>query len=391
MFQHLQIPYRQERLLVGFADAGLRALALFGVPSRAQPGVGHAPARILLLRLERVGDLVMVLDAIAAVRSLAPEAHIDLVVGSWNAHLANVIEGVNTVETVDAPWMAREMRGLSWQALIARAKSWRGRRYDLAINFEPDIRSNLLLALSGATRRVGFASGGGGALLTDALNPDPAAHVAANAMALVAHAFETRLPPGAFRPLLKIPADARRQAAELLGIVSPAGETIGIQPGAGRAIKEWHPARFAEVGADLARTRGAKIVMVGSSHDRPALDAMRAAWPSNVPLVQLPLDIDLVVLAAVLERLRLFITGDTGPMHLAAAVGTPVLAVFGPSLPSRYAPLSPKSRIVRIDIHCSPCNLLRRPPERCVGHVPDCLDGIPSADVIKAAHEILGA
>ena len=78
------------------------------------------------------------------------------------------------------------------------------------------------------------------------------------------------------------------------------------------------------------------------------------AWPADVPLIELPLETDLVVLAAVLERLSLFITGDTGPMHLAAAVGTPVLAIFGPSLPTRYAPLSPRSRIVRIDIHCSP-------------------------------------
>ena len=105
-----------------------------------------------------------------------------------------------------------------------------------------------------------------------------------------------------------------------------------------------------------------------------------------MPLVQLPVETDLIVLSAVLERLALFITGDTGPMHLAAAVGTPVLAIFGPSLPTRYAPLSSQSRMVRIDIPCSPCNLMRRPPERCVGHVPDCLAGIESAQVLKTAN-----
>ena len=146
------------------------------------------------------------------------------------------------------------------------------------------------------------------------------------------------------------------------------------------------------MGAELARQRGAKIVLIGSAADRRALDAVRAAWPSDVPpLVQLPVETDLIVLSAVLERLALFITGDTGPMHLAAAVDTPVLAIFGPSLPTRYAPLSPKARIVRIDIPCSPCNLMRRPPERCVGHVPDCLAGIESAQVLKTANEMLGA
>jgi ADP-heptose:LPS heptosyltransferase len=76
-------------------------------------------------------------------------------------------------------------------------------------------------------------------------------------------------------------------------------------------------------------------------------------------------------------------------MHLAAAMGTPVLAIFGPSLPTRYAPLSPTSRIVRIDIPCSPCNLMRRPPHRCVGRVPDCLAGIESVQVLEAANEML--
>lgn len=421
MFPHLQIPYRQERCLVGMADAGLRALALVASPLQRERAAQGPPKRILLLRLERVGDLLMVLDAIARVRSLAGQARIDLVVGSWNVPLAQLIPAIDSVESLDVPWMAREGRGLSWFALLQRARAWRAKNYDLAINFEPDIRSNLLMAFSGAPRRVGFVSGGGGAVLSDAIAPDPAAHIADNARTLVARAFEqvafeqvaleqvaqgfspaSRPVAQGFSPashlaglkpcateLLRIPEHARHRAAELIGRLSPGGVAIGIQPAAGRQIKEWHPARFAEVGADLARTRGAKIVLIGSTGDRRALDAVRAAWPEDVALVELPRETDLVVLAAVLERLALFVTGDTGPMHLAAAVGTPVLAIFGPSLPTRYAPLSPKSRIVRIDIPCSPCNLMRQPPQRCVGHVPDCLAGIESAQVLRTANEML--
>ncbi len=396
MFEHLQIPYREERWLVGLADTGLQAVRLTGWPWTAQREIQQTPQRILLLRLERIGDLLMVLDAIAAVRAMAPQAEIDLVVGSWNVSLARTIPGVSSVETLDVPWMAREGRGLSWRSLIARARAWRVKGYDLALNFEPDIRSNLLLALSGAPRRAGFISGGGGALLTDALAPDPRAHIADNVRALVAHVFgptatrrtETRRDTLA-AVKLNIPDQARRQAAELVGTPRHGAPLIGIQPAAGRQIKEWEPARFAEVGSELARTRGASVVLMGSAGDRAVLDAVRAAWPPDVPVAELPVETDLVVLAAVLERLTLFITGDTGPMHLAAAMGTPVLAIFGPSLPTRYAPLSPRSRIVRIDIHCSPCNLMRRPPERCVGHVPDCLAGITSASVLRAAEELL--
>jgi ADP-heptose:LPS heptosyltransferase len=94
-------------------------------------------------------------------------------------------------------------------------------------------------------------------------------------------------------------------------------------------------------------------------------------------------------LAAVLERLPVFVTGDTGPMHLAAAVGAPVVALFGPSIPARYAPLSARSRVVRIDLPCSPCNRIRLPPDRCRGHVPDCLDGIGVDAVLAAARGLL--
>lgn len=336
----------------------------------------------------------MVLEAIAMARAMAPDAAIDLVVGSWNRVLAGRIPGVDSIETLDVPWIARKGQGLSWRALLARAKAWRSRNYDVAINFEPDIRSNLLLALSGAPCRVGFSSGGGGSMLTDAIAPDPQAHIAENAKALVARAFAAipvSVVPNFLPAVLNIPDDARRRAAELVGTPTPGTPLVGIQPATGRRIKEWDPSRFAEVGAAIARTRGASVVLIGSVGDKPVLDAVRAAWPADVPFTELPADVDLVVLAAVLERLTLLITGDTGPMHLAAATGTAVLAIFGPSLPTRYAPLSHRSRIIRIDIPCSPCNLMRQPPTRCVGHVPDCLAGIASADVLRIANEMLDA
>jgi ADP-heptose:LPS heptosyltransferase len=90
-------------------------------------------------------------------------------------------------------------------------------------------------------------------------------------------------------------------------------------------------------------------------------------------------------MAALLSRARLVLTGDTGPMHLAAAVGAPVVAVFGPSMPWRYGPVSTAHRIVRVDLWCAPCNRIRKPPERCQGHTPDCLVGVTVDAVTSAA------
>ena len=87
--------------------------------------------------------------------------------------------------------------------------------------------------------------------------------------------------------------------------------------------------------------------------------------------------------------LDVLITGDTGPMHLAAAMGTPIVALFGPSHPDRYGPLPAPPPSLRIDLPCSPCGQVRLPPERCRGHVPDCLDGIDTRRAVEAAVALL--
>ncbi len=151
----------------------------------------------------------------------------------------------------------------------------------------------------------------------------------------------------------------------------------------GRLVKQWDPERFAEVARRLAVERGATIVLTGAPADRPMVDVVKAGVPAG-QAIDVAGDIDLPELAAVLEQLDLLLTGDTGPMHLASAVGTPIVAVFGPSDPVRYAPSGAADRIIRVDLPCSPCNRIRLPPERCVGHIPECLTSIPAARVFDA-------
>jgi ADP-heptose:LPS heptosyltransferase len=99
--------------------------------------------------------------------------------------------------------------------------------------------------------------------------------------------------------------------------------------------------------------------------------------------------VDLVDLAGLLSELDVLVTSDTGPMHLAAAVGTPLVALFGPADPRRYGPVGSDAHVLRVDLPCSPCGQVRLPPERCRGHVPDCMDGIQIAAVVGAALALL--
>lgn len=368
--------------MVGVADVLLAPLG-WRHPRRTE----SPPERVLLLRVERIGDLLMVMEAIAAARGAWPAAQIDLAVGSWNVPIAALIPGVSNIDQVDVPWLAREGTGLSWRGLLAQANVWRGRQYDLVVNFEPDIRTNLLAWRTGAPTRAGYWTGGGGALLTDALTYDPESHVAANALALIRHCAGGGELRSAFRPRLAPDPRAVQAADALLSHVPAATRLIGLHVSGGRESKQWHLARFAEVGRALTSEPGTTLVLTGGRGDRAMVDQVRRALGDR-PVVDASGTLDLPATAALLSRLDVLITGDTGPMHLAAAVGTPIVALFGPSDPRRYGPLADQQRVVRVQLYCSPCGQVRLPPERCRGHVPDCMDGITVDAVVQAAREL---
>jgi ADP-heptose:LPS heptosyltransferase len=380
----LQISDSRERLIVRTADAALSVLAPLQRALRRRSSKSD-PARVLLLRLERIGDLVMALPAIRDVRVLAPSAEIDLVVGSWNASLGKAVPHVSRVEIVDARWLARDRDGLGLAALLRRASAWKTRQYDLAINFEPDIRTNLMLAAAGSARTAGWTSGGGGPVLDLALDYDSRSHTSVNARRLVATAFGRQPAPSA-TPLLTIPDAVLAAAADRLR-AAHGRPLVGVHVSGGRAIKQWDPSRFASVAARLADSRNAVIVATGAAVDRALVGALQASLAPR--LVIDASEDDLLLSTALLAQIDVLVTGDTGPMHLASAVGTSVVAIFGPSDPARYATAGAHDRIVRVDLPCSPCNRIRRPPNRCIGHTPDCLARVGEGEVFAAAAAVL--
>jgi heptosyltransferase-2 len=376
---------RRERALVRAADAAL-------APLRWWPAHRSGPVRrVLLLRLERIGDLLMTLDALGDARAIWPDAEIDLAVGQWNATLASLIPGISRVQVASAPWLARHDADATWTGLFAAARAWRRRHYDIVVNFEPDIRSNVLAWMTGAPVRIGYASGGGGACLTDAAAYDTTQHTAVNARRLIARAGRRPEPPRAdppARPRLTVPADATARAEAILqGAARP---LVGLHASGGRASKQWHLDRFAAVGRAVQQRRGGTLVLTGSAADRQTVDAVAGQLPGTTRL-DVAGDLDLPALAALLGRLDVLVTGDTGPMHLAAAMATPVVALFGPSNPGRYGPRGARERVLRVDLPCSPCGQVRLPPKRCRGHVPDCMAGIAVDDVVAATIDLLDA
>ena len=217
---------------------------------------------------------------------------------------------------------------------------------------------------------AGYRSGGGGALLDSRSITTPRAHTTDNARRAASHdAVVGR--DGATRAGCRLDAAptsraaAHASGARLLGVAH--GPLVGIHVSGGRAIKQW-----TRTGSPTSRARSIddrrRHDRADRTRDRSRAGRRREARAAARQRRSIRRATSTCsTLAAVLERLDLLVTGDTGPMHLAIAVGTPVVAVFGPSDPARYAPRGPRDRVVRIDLPCSPCNRIRLPPARCVG------------------------
>jgi ADP-heptose:LPS heptosyltransferase len=347
----------------------------------------RAAKRVLALRLDRLGDLVTTLPALEWLRRLLPEARIELGVGSWNEPVARRLPFVDGVRVIDVPWSA-------WggDASFRKARqSLGGDGFDLAIDFQGDVRVALLMALSGAKLRAGYGDTGGDYLLTHRGRWDEKRSWYWQNLELLRAIFPAAggKPVGAYN--FVTPSD-REESARLFreaGLEAPRRPLVGIQPSAGRALKEWEEEKFGRLIDELSTD--ATVVVTGSSADRPLVERIVGRTSSSPRAL---LGWPLATFAAAIESFDVFVTGDTGPMHVAHAVGTPNVAIFGPSDPVRYGPPSDVGEagrwVVRQDLYCSPCNMIRRPPRECIAaRAPECISRIGVEDVLAAVRSAL--
>jgi len=379
----------RERLLLGALDLPARvAFGLAGLVHRTPPVPEPAVLReVLVLRLDRIGDVLMSLDALADLRAALPKARIRLAVGAWSAEIARRAP-VDDLLVWSAPWVGRPSEGaLRFGDLARRARALRADRIDLAIDLQGDVRASVLLWLSGARHRVGYANTGGAWLLSQVVPLDETVSwVEQNRQAV---ALATGQPTAG---LHVDPLDAEDRAfgarlAANLGLEARR-PLVGIHPSGGRRVKQWDVGRWADVARRLQREFGATVLVTGGATDAPLATAIAAG------LAERPFDLtgklSLRETLALIARLDLFLSPDTGPMHMACAVGTPSIAVFGPSDPVRYFSGGsglPGTRhvVVRADLWCAPCNLIRKPPTECdADEPPECLQ-LVTADAVYAA------
>jgi lipopolysaccharide heptosyltransferase II len=324
------------------------------------------PARILVRAPNWIGDVVLSLPAVRDVRRRFPGSRIEVLARPW---VADVYHAVREVDAVRLAGSFRSDAGALEGA------------FDAAILLPNSFGTALQVWMAGIPERWGYATEGRGPLLTrGARVPGDVrgrSQVYYYRAMLAAIGLAATGEPDAS---LGCPPEWRQRAGELLR--DEGAPWVGLNPGAAfGSAKRWIPERFAAVGDLLAREHGVRVAVLGGASERPLGEAIAASM--DTPAAVLCGKTSLPELVGVLSRLRLLVTGDSGPMHLAAALGTRVAAVFGPTDWRETAPLGPRARIVREDVHCSPC-LLRECP---IDH--RCMRRVTVDRVLDVAHGLL--
>jgi heptosyltransferase-2 len=314
----------------------------------------------------------MALPTVRALRAAAPAAEI-WCAGPWAETILASEEGV-------ARRLATPRR---LAARLAQARSWRPARFDAAVVLPNSFETALAAWLSGARIRIGRSGDGRDGLLTHALPPEPGIpHQVGEYLRLLAplgiDAAETP-------PTLPVAAADRREARALLADVGirPGEPAVGLQLGAALGpSKLWPPGRLAALAGRL-EGRGVRAVFLGDPGARALLRDVTAAAAG--PVRSLVGRDRPALLPALLAELDALVAADSGPAHVAAAVGRPCVTLFGPTDPRLTAPAGPAQRVVWRPPPCAPCFLARCP----IDH--RCLDAIQADEVEAALADLLAA
>ncbi|MYF98351.1 glycosyltransferase family 9 protein [Candidatus Poribacteria bacterium] len=327
--------------------------------------------KILLIRLSSLGDIVLTTPAIRAVRAHFPQAYIAMLVAKQSAdvllqnpHLNEIIQFNRFAKDKDTGEMLRIIRIL------------RQRRFALTFDFQRKFRTELLMYFSGATERVGK-----GRLCTIRVPKQGNQHATESYFDLL-HAAGIMAENRELEMFL-----SKSERTDACYVFEEAGVSemqlkVGLFPGAGWKLREWMPDRFASIGDKLVEKFDAQVIIFGGPKEGALVRSV--ANLMQHPAILFAGNLQIRQLAACIEKCDLFLTNDTGPMHIAAAVGTPTIALFGPGDHIRFQPLGESNTVIRHDVACSPCKQFT---EKCKDNI--CMKQITVDEVWDSICQIL--
>jgi heptosyltransferase-2 len=364
---------RKKLAAIGGLDVAARALHAVWRPPPPRPG---APRSFLVVEPWGIGDVVLSTVLLRALRASYPGARIALLAKSYAKDLLANSGLVDEVIAFDFPWTAFSGK-LSPSKYVPSdfrqlIRELRARDFDVSFDARRDLRSNAITYLAGARRRVGYDFGGGAHLLTDAL-PSGAQndHKVSDWLALLSPLGIKN--DSTFIPSLTVTEAEKagaRQRIAMLGL-STERPIVGIHPGARNAVRRWNPKRFAEVIDLLVDERGVRVLLFEESQG-DSREITPRHWVRRIKA-------DLRGFMSLATQCDLLLCSDSGPMHIANALGVPVTALFGPQRREWYGPRGERDRVVQVDdMPCRPCF------DACIFATPHCMEQITVSAVVSA-------
>lgn len=353
------------------------------------------PRHILVIRLDLIGDLVLSSVVVRVLKRTYPDAEIDLLalpssasIVQGDPDLSEIIPyNPNVWRRPEALFQPRN-RLEAWRVI----RRLRARHYDIAVSvFGP--WAAILAVLSGARRRVGYGREGYPGFLTDSVHGrhwqrGARLHEVDYCLRL-ARAAGATIQEGDRVPRLTVTSQAQQEAALLLGQVgiSPNRPFIACHVSSNNGqSKRWPVPYWAALIDRLIRELHVQVALTGAPGDRPLIERITGLMQEQP--VNLAGKTSLPQLAAILQRADLLISGDSGPMHIAGAVGTPLIAIHGPTDPAHSGPVSPKATILKSDIWCSPCYNAKDTAD-CPFYTTQCMKNILPTRVFEVARQKL--
>jgi lipopolysaccharide heptosyltransferase II len=384
-------------LFVTFTLLGLISSAgrLFRRPGPLDP---ERVRQILVIRLDLLGDMVLSLPAVHALKRAYPNAQVTVLALPYAAALLELAPVVDSVLTYDVNRIRRPADVLSprsYRELLAVVRRLRQANFDLCLSLHGRFAC-VMAWLSRCPRRYGYRAEAYPFMLTHTLpggRYDARQHEVLYNLRLAelagAPADWTQRLGGSQAPKLTVPLTEQRRMRHLLAEWEIRADSllVVIHPGASNgSAKRWLPEYWGRVASRLHDELGAGVVISGTPAEAAIVQAVVRGC--NFKPVILAGQTTIPQLGALLKRADLLLSSDSGPAHMAAALGTPQITIFGPTDPAVYAPINPKAVVLRRDLPCSPCYDARATAECRFGHV-NCMRQLEPDEVYQACTRLL--
>jgi heptosyltransferase-1 len=331
--------------------------------------------RVLIVRMSALGDIVHALPVLAAIRRAWPDAQVDWIVDEAYASILTLAEGLNERIVV-----RKKDGGIA--DYFHAVRRLRAQKYDAALDLQGLLKSAVWARMSGAARVIGFDRAHlrepmAAAFYTETVVPVDATHVIQKNLSVL---NALNIPAGPVELPLKAAANAVTTAA-IAAAGGPRGYAV-LNPGAAWPNKRWPAERFGELAAQLRARAGLSTLVTWGPNEKELADAVVGASGGAASAAP---PTPIADLAAIMRDAALVVSGDTGPLHIAAAMGTPLVGLYGPTWPERNGPWHPDDQVISRADGCV-CHHKRQ----CLRGAP-CINEIAVADVVAAAERRLSA